>query len=71
MQDMITAMVVLAGAVALAAPLLYGLTTLYGMKHRKMYPLLRRVDRWGRLACVAVPVGRMEQSVRHSGARPS
>ena len=56
---------VLAATVTLVAPLLYGLTTLYGMKHLKMYPLLRRVDRTGRPACVAVPVGRTEQSVRH------
>jgi hypothetical protein len=45
MHGVMTFIALLAGAIGLALPLLYGLTTLYGMEHRKMYPLLRCVDR--------------------------
>ena len=57
MHDVMTVVALLAAAVILVCPLLYGLATLYGMKHRRMYPLLRRVDRSGRLSCLAVPAG--------------
>ena len=46
-HGVMTFIALLAGAVGLVYPLLHGLTTLYGMEHRKMYPLLRGVDRAG------------------------
>jgi len=58
-HGVMTFIALLASAVGLAFPLFYGLTTLYGMEHRKMYPLLRGVDRAGRMSCLAVPAGRV------------
>jgi len=57
MHGVLTFVGFLAGAIGLILPLLYGLTTLYGMQHRKRYPLLRCVDRAGRMSCQAVPAG--------------
>jgi hypothetical protein len=54
-----------AAAGILVTPLLHGLATPYGMKHRKPYPLLRRVDRAGRQAPLAVNVGGASHTMRH------
>jgi hypothetical protein len=57
MHCVMTFIALLAGAIGLALPLLYGLDDAVWLERRKIYLLRRCVDRGGLMSCLAVPGG--------------
>jgi len=54
-------------SVALMAPLLYALATLRGMRHKRVYPILRLKGHDGRVSLVQGPDGGPKEFQRNGG----